>query len=193
VQVAAWLVLVQVKNKRERSLPVRPPGVEKTSRLRSRDPVASGSSADCMVAWIARWSRGRFLGRASKPRSSRDYVGAESCKPLNENRAAASAQLDRSDRSPPPVRPVRNMWRGPALWPVRPVTTTGQTGDTQSPKMARNHLKTFQMHSVGQNMPKLLPLVDNAWSKPKMQKMQPRDSQIDKIQHRLLHMSKWAS
>jgi hypothetical protein len=35
-------VLVQVKNKREMSLPVRPPGVEKTSRLRSRDPVASG-------------------------------------------------------------------------------------------------------------------------------------------------------
>jgi hypothetical protein len=35
-------VLVQVKNKRERSLPVRPPGVEKTSRLGLRDPVASG-------------------------------------------------------------------------------------------------------------------------------------------------------
>jgi hypothetical protein len=35
-------VLVQVKNKHKRSLPVRPPGVEKTSRLRSRDPVASG-------------------------------------------------------------------------------------------------------------------------------------------------------
>jgi hypothetical protein len=35
-------VLVQVKNKSERSLPVRPPGVEKTSRLGSRDPVASG-------------------------------------------------------------------------------------------------------------------------------------------------------
>jgi hypothetical protein len=35
-------VLVQVKNKHERSSPVRPPGVEKTSRLRSRDPVASG-------------------------------------------------------------------------------------------------------------------------------------------------------
>jgi hypothetical protein len=33
---------VQVKNKRERSSPVRPPGVEKTSRLGSRDPVASG-------------------------------------------------------------------------------------------------------------------------------------------------------
>jgi hypothetical protein len=35
-------VLVQVKNKRERSLPVRHPIVEKTSRLCSRDPVASG-------------------------------------------------------------------------------------------------------------------------------------------------------
>jgi hypothetical protein len=34
-------MLVQVKKKRERSLPVRPSGVEKTSRLRSRDPVAS--------------------------------------------------------------------------------------------------------------------------------------------------------
>jgi hypothetical protein len=31
-----------VKNKHERSLPLRPLGVEKTSRLRSRDPVASG-------------------------------------------------------------------------------------------------------------------------------------------------------
>jgi hypothetical protein len=35
-------VLVQVKNKRGRLLPVGPPGVEKTSRLGSRDPVASG-------------------------------------------------------------------------------------------------------------------------------------------------------
>jgi hypothetical protein len=32
---------VQVKNKRERSLPVRPPGVEKISRLSSMDPMAS--------------------------------------------------------------------------------------------------------------------------------------------------------
>jgi hypothetical protein len=35
-------VLVQVKNKRERSSPVRTPSVEKTSRLRLRDPVANG-------------------------------------------------------------------------------------------------------------------------------------------------------
>jgi hypothetical protein len=31
-----------------------------------------------MVAWTTRWSHGWFLGWASKPRSSRDYVGAES-------------------------------------------------------------------------------------------------------------------
>jgi hypothetical protein len=49
----------------------------------------------------------------------------------------------RSDRSPPPVRPVPNIWTGSALWPVRPVTSAGQTGAHQSPKMARNHLKTF--------------------------------------------------
>jgi hypothetical protein len=35
-------VLVQVKNKRKMSLPVRSLGVEKTSRLRSRDLAASG-------------------------------------------------------------------------------------------------------------------------------------------------------
>jgi hypothetical protein len=34
-------VLVQVKNKRERLLPVMPLGVEKTSRIRLTDPVAS--------------------------------------------------------------------------------------------------------------------------------------------------------
>jgi hypothetical protein len=38
----------------------------------------AGSSAGSMVAWIARWSHGRFLGCASKPRLSRDYVWAES-------------------------------------------------------------------------------------------------------------------
>jgi hypothetical protein len=35
-------VLLQVKNKRERSSSVRPLGMKKTSKLRSRNPVASG-------------------------------------------------------------------------------------------------------------------------------------------------------
>jgi hypothetical protein len=53
---------VQVKNKRERSSPVRPPGVEKTSRLGSRDPVASGvkcgphaSMNNKMKSWTVSW------------------------------------------------------------------------------------------------------------------------------------------
>jgi hypothetical protein len=55
-------VLVQVKNKRERSSPVRPLGVEKTSRLRSRDLVASGVKCgphggmnSKMKSWTVSW------------------------------------------------------------------------------------------------------------------------------------------
>jgi hypothetical protein len=36
------------------------------------------SSAGHMVAWTTIWSHGRFVGWASKPRSSQDYVVAES-------------------------------------------------------------------------------------------------------------------
>jgi hypothetical protein len=55
-------VLVQVKTKRKRSLPVRPPGVEKTSRFGSRDPVASGVKCGShggmnmkMKSWTVSW------------------------------------------------------------------------------------------------------------------------------------------
>jgi hypothetical protein len=55
-------MLVQVKNKRERSLPVGPPGVEKTSRLRSRDLVAGGVKCGLhggknnkMKSWTVSW------------------------------------------------------------------------------------------------------------------------------------------
>jgi hypothetical protein len=55
-------VLVQAKNKRERSSPARRPGVEKTSRLRSRDPVASrvkcgphGGMNSKMKSWTVYW------------------------------------------------------------------------------------------------------------------------------------------
>jgi hypothetical protein len=62
--VASWCdeVLVQVKNKRERSSSVRPPGVEKTSRLGSRDPVASrvkcgphGGKNSGRKSWTVSW------------------------------------------------------------------------------------------------------------------------------------------
>jgi hypothetical protein len=55
-------VLVQVKNEHESSLLVRPPGVEKTSRLGSRDPVASrvkcephGGKNGKMNSWTVSW------------------------------------------------------------------------------------------------------------------------------------------
>jgi hypothetical protein len=55
-------LLVQVKNKHERSSPVRPLGVEKTSRLRSRGPVASGVKCgphggmdSKMKSWTVSW------------------------------------------------------------------------------------------------------------------------------------------
>jgi hypothetical protein len=55
-------VWVQVKNKRERSLPVRPLGVEKTSSLGSTDPVASGVKCGPhggkngkMKSWMVSW------------------------------------------------------------------------------------------------------------------------------------------
>jgi hypothetical protein len=54
--------VVRVKNKRERSSPVQPPCVEKTSRLRSRDPVASrvkcrrhGGMNNKMKSWTVSW------------------------------------------------------------------------------------------------------------------------------------------
>jgi hypothetical protein len=54
--------LVQVKNERERSSLLRPPGVEKTSRLGSRDPVASGVKCGPHGGKTEGQSHGRFLG-----------------------------------------------------------------------------------------------------------------------------------
>jgi hypothetical protein len=56
------MALVQVNNKHERSLLVRPPGVEKTNMLCSRDPVASdvkcglhGGKNGKMRSWTVSW------------------------------------------------------------------------------------------------------------------------------------------
>jgi hypothetical protein len=67
-------VLVEVKNKRERSLPVRPPGVEKTSRLGLRDPVASGVKC------------GPHGGKNSKLKSVDNFL----VEPQNQGRAEIS-------------------------------------------------------------------------------------------------------
>jgi hypothetical protein len=72
-------VLVQVKNKRERSLLVRPPSVEKRSRLRSRDPVASGVIC------------GPHGGKNSKMKSVVGFL----VEPQNQGRAETSWELSR--------------------------------------------------------------------------------------------------
>jgi hypothetical protein len=63
-----------MKNKRKRSLLVRPLGVEKTSRLHSRDPVASGVKC------------GPHGGKNSKLKSVDDFL----VEPQNQGRAGTS-------------------------------------------------------------------------------------------------------
>jgi hypothetical protein len=50
------------------------------------------------------------------------------CKPLEKQGSCNNFSSHRSDRAPPPVRPVPNMCTELQLIPVRPGTTTGQTG-----------------------------------------------------------------
>jgi hypothetical protein len=47
---------------------------------------------------------------------------------LKKTEQSHQLNSDRSNRSPPPVRPVPNIWTGPALWPVRPVWNRAQNG-----------------------------------------------------------------
>jgi hypothetical protein len=74
---------------------------------------------------------------------------------------------------------------------VRPPHETGPASNFS--KTARTNWNTFQKLPGAQNMPKLLPVVDNAWIKTKCEKFQHIASQIYKIHHKVLHMSKWAS
>jgi hypothetical protein len=115
------------------------------------------------------------------------------CKPLYENRAAASAQLWL-------VRPVNTTGQTGAQHVNRANTLTGQTGDlnrsdrcTPEPrngsKPLENFLNAFSSPKQAQTSPPCWQCMNQA----KLQKMQPRASEIDKIQHRMLHMSKWAS
>jgi hypothetical protein len=73
---------------------------------------------------------------------------------------------------------------------VRPPHETGPAPNFS--KTARTTLNTFQMLPGAQIKHKLIPLVDNAWVKA-CKKFQHIASQIYKIHHKMLHMSKWAS
>jgi hypothetical protein len=123
----------------------------------TRWPV--GSSAGRMVAWTTRWSRGRFLGRASKPRSSRDYVGAESWvkigggytdsrglqwftrKPLGYSVEPQNwgRRLDEEVRPPRPVQPPRGAVRPPRAGQIAQAGLTAQEGRSDRPGRRRRN------------------------------------------------------
>jgi hypothetical protein len=91
----------------------------------TRRPVES--SAGRMVARAARWSHGRFLGWASKPRSSQDYVGVESWVSIGGGYTEFAGFLvvhQKTTRflgwSTKP-RPKNRRWRCSSIRPVWPV------------------------------------------------------------------------
>jgi hypothetical protein len=91
-------VLVQVKNKRERSSPVRLPGVEKTSRLCSRDPVASGVKCEThggmnskMKSWTVSWLS---LKTKVEPRLRGSRVMSGDLRRLRRVRGVSSGSLE---------------------------------------------------------------------------------------------------
>jgi hypothetical protein len=105
---------------------------------------------------------------------------------------------NRSGRFPKPVRPVPPK-------PVRPVLQTGQADFTQQttpqkPKNAKEKHKIpldswnrFQgCKATFLHLP-FSPLLPMQESRLKIEKMQPRASQVYKIHHKELHKSKWAS
>jgi hypothetical protein len=90
------------------------------------------------------------------------------------------------DRLPWAVRPP--LYDLTAWGAVRPPHETGLAPNFS--KIAQITLNTFQMLSGAEIMHKLFPLVDNAWIKAKCEKFQHIASQIYKIHHKILHMSK---
>jgi hypothetical protein len=109
----------------------------------------------------------------------------------SRNRATATAQLRL-------VRPANTTGQTGAQHMNRTSTLTGQTGDLRrsdwcttdtrnGSKPPKNLLDAFNSPKICSNFSPLLTMHESS------QEMQPWDSQIDKIQHRMLHMPKWAS
>jgi hypothetical protein len=89
---------MQLKNKRERSSPVRPPGVEKTSRIRSSYPVASGVKCgphggmnNRMKSWTISWLS---LKTKVEPGLPRSRVMSGDWRRLHRVRAVSGGSLE---------------------------------------------------------------------------------------------------
>jgi hypothetical protein len=110
-----------------------------------------------MVARMARWSHGRLLGWASKPRSIRDYVGAESWvvigkgyteflgfrwftrKPLGS--LVDSQSQDRRTEDGGAAAPD---WSNRWVWPVWPMGTDLTGEEHRSDQCATTQSKDFK-------------------------------------------------
>jgi hypothetical protein len=114
-----------VKNKREKSLPVRPPCVEKTSRLGSSDPVASevkcgphggknGKTKSWTVSWLSHKTKVEPPGLRGSHVMSGDWWrlhqvrGVSGCSPENHlvPRLIHKAQTEDRRRRCSSIRPV---------------------------------------------------------------------------------------
>jgi hypothetical protein len=164
----------------------------------SLGPLSQGQRLDTSETKLCSWEECKPPNQRSKnhkelplhtcklPLNQCNSPWTNACKTPLETRQLQQLSSHRSDWSTPLVRPVCNMWTGPTLWPVRPVHTRAQKWLETTSKPS----KCIQQAISSSNFSPLLALHE---SSQKMQNFQPRDSQIYKIQHRMLHMSKWAS
>jgi hypothetical protein len=111
-----------------------------TWRSQVSDPLGKGNGST--KAKLEKPQRAPLAHMQAPPEPM--HLPLDECMQTSWKRGSCSKfSSHRSDWSSPPVGPVPKMCIGSTLTPVRPVTTTGQTGAQQSPEMARNHLKTF--------------------------------------------------
>jgi hypothetical protein len=135
-------VLVQVKNKRERSSPVRPLGVEKTSRPGSRDLVTSrvkcgphggknSGTRSWTVSWLSLKTKDKPGLRGSRVMSGdwwrlHRVRGVCSGSPENHWVTRLSHKTETEDSTRRCGHPGRFNCPGGAVRPPRPVRPPGQ-------------------------------------------------------------------
>jgi hypothetical protein len=191
---------------------------KETNKKKLQQAIESQTKAKSKITWRRQVSDPLGKGNGSThPRQN--YAQAKSASHQTKLEKPQRAPSEHMQAPPEPMQlplHANHLKKTSAqLSPVRPVTTTGQTGPQhmnrastltgQTGALDRSDRCATEPRKGSKPLENLL----NAPSKPfqaqtsppcwkcmnqaKNAKMQPRASQIDKIQQRLLHMSKWAS